>query len=325
MKRSSGTVYSWQVEFGHTFAGHRVLVTGATGFIGYHLCEALGALGAEVYGLSRNASSVNLPKECKPEPVDVRDYEVVKEILSELRPGLIYHLAGMVTARQEISLVLPMLQHNLIGTVHLLLAATETNCSRFVYVGSSEEICEKKSDQIPSSPYAAAKKAGNLYARMFHRLYNLPVVIVRPFMVYGPRQEITKLVPYSIVSLLRGEPPQASSAQRVCDFVYVLDVVRGLLKAGVVPRVVGETMDLGTGSGSRVQDVVNLLVKLTDSELEPVFRARANRIGESTQIADCEKTKRLLGWEPLWSLRDGLAETVAWYRERMKENKDGPS
>lgn len=315
MKLSSGTVYFWQAEFGESFVGRRVLVTGATGFIGWHLCEALVTLGAEVHGLSRTASTKNLPRGCQSRAVDLRDYEAVKAVLSQLQPELIYHVAGMVTAQEDMALVMPMLQHNLIGTVHLLLVGTEAGCGRFVCVGSSEEPLEDKTDQVPSSPYAAAKMVGSIYARMFHRLYNFPLVLVRPFMVYGPRQEVTKLVAYTILSLLRGEPPQVSSCQRVYDFIYVLDVVRGLLKAGVQPGVVGEAIDLGIGRGSRIQDVVNLLVELIDSNIKPVFGAIPDRVGEESRIANREKTKRLLGWEPLWSLRDGLAETIAWYRE----------
>lgn len=328
MKLSSGTVYSWQAEFGDAFTRRRVLVTGATGFIGWHLCKALVTLGAEVHGVSRTASTENLPRGCQTRKVDLRDYATVKTTLSELQPELIYHLAGLVTAQQDIALVLPMLQHNLLTTVHLLLAATEVGCDRFVCVGSSEEGLdgEEKPNRVPSSPYAAAKAAASLYAKMFHRLYNLPLVLVRPYMVYGPRQEKTKLLPYTILSLLQREPPQLSSGRRVCDFIYVLDVVRGLLKAGIEPQVIGETVDLGTGSGNYIQDVVNLLVEMTGSEIKPVFGAIPDRIGESSQVADREKTKRLLGWEPLCSLRDGLTETVAWYRAEMEEkSKNGTS
>ena len=314
MKLSSGIVYSWQAEFGDAFAGRKVLVTGATGFIGWHLCEALVALGAEAHGLSRTACPENLIRGCKAWAVDLTDIEAVRAAISKIQPQFIFHLAGMVTARQDLNLVLPMLRNNLIGTVHLLLAVAEIGCERMVAVGSSEE----PMDGAPTSPYAAAKAAASMYARMFHGVYGLPVVVMHPFMIYGPRQEPTKLIPYTILALLRGENPRFSSGRRVCDFVYVLDMVRGLLKAGIQPDLAGETVDVGTGKGISVRDLVEFLVELIGSTAQPVFGALPDRIGEHPQIADRDATRRLLDWEPQWSLRDGLVETVAWYRARVE-------
>jgi nucleoside-diphosphate-sugar epimerase len=316
-RQSSGTVYSWQAEFGNTFDGRKVLVTGATGFIGWHLCEALIALGADVHGLSRTASTQKLAPGCSAWHVDLTDIEAVRMVVSKTQPQLIYHLAGLVTAQQDLNLVLPMLRNNLVGTVHLLLAATEIGCERMVIVGSSEEPTFGTLDEVPTSPYAAAKAAASMYARMFHKVYGLPVVVVRPFMTYGPRQEPTKLISYTILALLRGENPQLSSGERVCDFVYVLDVVRGLLKAGIQPNLEGKTVDLGTGEGNRVRDVIELLVELSGSTARPVFGAIPDRIEKHPLIADRGVTRRLLDWEPVWSVRDGLTETVAWYQARV--------
>lgn len=316
MRQSSGTVYSWQAEFGDAFAEQKVLVTGATGFIGRHLCEALVALGAEVHRLALDACAENLVCDCKAWTVDLTDIEAVREAVSKIQPQFIFHLAGMVTARQDLNLVLPMLRNNLVGTIHLLLAVAQIDCERIVIVGSSEE----PSDGVPTSPYAAAKAAASMYARMFHGVYGLPVVVVRPYLIYGPRQEPTKLIPYTILALLRGENPNLSSGRRVCDFTYVLDVVRGLLKAGIQPDLEGETVDLGTGAGTSVRDVVELLVELSGSKARPVFGAVPDRIGERAQVADRGATRRLLDWEPEWSLRDGLVETLKWYRARVGDS-----
>lgn len=308
-------MYSWQAEFGNVFAKQKVLVTGATGFIGWHLCEALVALGAEVHGLSRTACTENLVPGCKAWAVNLTDIEAVRAAVLRIQPRFIYHLAGMVTARQEIDLVLPMLRNNLIGTVHLLLTVAEIGCERMVVVGSSEELTEG----TPTSPYAVAKAAANMYTQMFYRLYGLPVVVVRPFMAYGPQQEYTKLIPYTILALLRKENPHLSSGKRICDFVYVLDVVRGLLKAGIQPDLEGEIIDLGTGIGTSVRDMVELLLELTDSLAWPEFGAIPDRVGERDQIANKDATRRVLEWEPQWSLREGLVETVEWYRTKVRD------
>ena len=314
-RRSSGIVYSWRVEFQNSFVERKVLVTGATGFIGWYLCEALVALGAQVHGLSRSACAKNLVRGCKGWTVDLADIQAVLAVMSKIQPQLVYHLAGMVTARQDLNLVLPMLRNNLVGTVHLLLTATESGCERMVFVSSSEQ----PTDGMPTSPYGTAKAAASMYAQMFHKLYGLPMVVVRLFMTYGPRQEPTKLIPYAILALLRGGRPRLTSGKRVCDFVYVLDVVRGLLKAATQADLVGETVALGTGEGTSIRDVIELLVELSDSKVKPVFGAVPDPIGERSQVADRNAIWRLLNWKPLWSLEDGLKETIMWYRKSIRD------
>jgi nucleoside-diphosphate-sugar epimerase len=277
----------------------------------------LVALGADVHSLSRRPNNGKILGTIW--QGDLLAHDQVREIIMETRPQIVYHLAGKVTGEQDVELVLPTLHTNLIGMVHLLLALLQTGCERVIVVGSSEEPDLKAGQDIPVSPYAAAKAAANLYARMFYYLYNLPIVLVRPFMVYGPRQATTKLIPYTIIALLRKESPRLSSGRRVCDFVYVLDVIRGLLKAGVRANIVGKTFELGTGKGISIRKVVEVLTQLIGGNVQPVFGAIPDRVGERDCVADAMQAGRELGWEPKWSLREGLAETVAWYRRMLRE------
>ena len=323
MKRLSGIAYSWQAEFGNNFAGRRILVTGATGFIGWHLCSSLVALDAEVHGLSRSADAAKMAPGCQAWAVNLSDIKAVRSAIAHIQPQLIYHLAGLVTARQELDLVLPMLENNLVGTVHLLQAVAETGGSPIVVASSSEELSATSLDRTPNSPYATAKTAGTMYARMFHKVYNLPVTVAQLFMSYGPRQASTKLIPYAIGAFLRGENPQLSSGDRVCDFVYVGDIVRGLLKAGIYPNLSGQTVALGTGKGTRIREVIELIAELLGSPIKPEFGAMRDRIGEQPQVADIT-TWQMLDWQPLWQLQDGLIETLAWYRKH-EENQNGTS
>ncbi|MBD2310981.1 NAD-dependent epimerase/dehydratase family protein [Desertifilum sp. FACHB-1129] len=302
---------SWETEFGNAFRGKRVLITGASGFIGGHLADALVALEAQTYGLSRQGK-VSHPS-IIPLSVDLSDWESVKVTLAKVQPQIIFHLASYVTASQNSSLVLPMLQNNLVATVNVLLGALETGCDRLVTVGSSEELATATS-AVPSSPYAVSKASASLYAQTFHLIYDLPSVIVRPFLSYGPRQGVAKLIPYTILALLKGENPQISSGSRVCDFIFILDVVRGMLKAGVQPAIEGKALDLGTGQGTSVKTLVELLSKQTGSSANPTFTTIAERKGEQPQIADLETTRKLLNWEPLWSLTEGLTTTINWYK-----------
>ncbi len=303
---------SWVAELDFpSLAGERVLVTGATGFIGSHLCHALAGLGAEVHGLARTTGRAET---CRLWPVDLVDREQVRAVVDRVRPRFVFHLAGLVTARPGLELVLPMLHNNLLGTVHLLLALAGTDrCEQVVMTGSSEELGG------PTSPYATAKAAAGLYAAMFWQLYDLPVVMARLYMSYGPGQEETKLIPYTIVSLLRGQNPRLGDGRRICDFVYVLDVVRGLLEMAIRPGLAGQTVDLGCGREVSIREAVELVAELIPGPGRPEFGARPNRPQEQEQVADRAALKRQLGWEPSWSLRAGLLETVAWYRARLEE------
>lgn len=308
----------WVTEFNNTFADRRIVVTGASGFVGSHLCDALVDLGAKVYGLDLITPEEKHHSQCQTRHVDLADFPLVKAAISEIRPDIIYHLAAMVTAQQDIDLVLPMLRNNLISTVNLLLAANDSNCGRVVIVGSAEEFNEGLSD----SPYAASKSAANLYAKMFSRVYGLPVVIVRLFMTYGPRQSADKLIPYSILSFLQNKTPQLSSGERIVDFVYVLDIVGGLLMAGARSNIEGEELELGTGIGIQIKDVIELIAKMMQKKIAPFDKTQLNRWNEKHLVNSSNIAFDLLGWEPHWTLEDGLAETIRWYHAMMENSSN---
>ena len=304
---------SSRAELAEQLAGRRILVTGATGFIGSHLCEALAALGAEVHGASRRADGVEVVG-CVLHSVDLTDEQATARLFAELEPSAAYHLAGLVTGRPDIDLVGPMLANNVAATANVLLAAQRTGCERVVYGGSAEE---PRPGDVAASPYAAAKAAGTLWARMFERVWRLPVAIVRPFLVYGPRQETSKLVPSVTLSLLRGEAADVRSPRRVCDFVFIGDVVSGLLLAGSRPDAIGRAVDLGTGTGTRISDLVRLLADLLGHEL-PFVEDTSNGDEELSSVADVETAREVLGWEAQWPLADGLKETIAWYETELR-------
>lgn len=315
-------VPSWGAEFEGALRGRRFLVTGATGFLGRHLCAALRSVGAEVDGLARSARSDLLATGCRCWAVDLRDIAAARQALAQIKPDFIFHLAGMVMGRQEMSLVLPTVEHNLLGSIHMLVAAAEAGCERFVLAGSSEEPLPGEQEDGPASPYAAAKAAA-MYARMFYKLYALPVVTVRLFATYGPWQSADKLIPYAIRTLLRGESPRVQSAERLCDFIYVSDVVRGLLKAAVRPGISGATLELGTGRGTKIREMVELLAHISGSAAKPVFAPLGDRIQESNRTARPEPTRQRLDWEPVWPLQRGLSETVESYRAQGEGSETG--
>lgn len=301
------------------FGGQTVLVTGASGFIGGHVCQALIAADARVVGVSRAPRAT--PSEAIDwQQCDLSDQTAVDALFARCRPDVVLHLASYVSGARELEAVAPMVQHNLLTSVYILTAATRAGCRRVVLAGSLEEP-EPVAGLTPSSPYAAAKWASSAYARMFHALYQTPAVVARLFMVYGPgQQDLRKLVPYVTLACLRGEIPQLSSGARPVDWIYVDDVVTGLLTIAQAPGVEGESIDIGSGTLVTVRDVVEQLVHITGAAVAPQFGALGERPLERICVANVAATQARLGWQSTVSLEAGLRRTVAWYASQLQQN-----
>jgi dTDP-glucose 4,6-dehydratase len=162
-----------------------------------------------------------------------------------------------------------------------------------------------------------------LYAEMFAGLYGLPVVIARPHLVFGPHQPPDKLIPYLIHCGLNRIPPRLSSGKRVCDPVYVKDLVRALLHMAIADGALGMTLDVGTGVGVSVAQIAGRVLSMIGSDAAPEFGARPDRAGEAPQVADLTSTHTVLPWRPAWSLDEGLLETIDWYRSHSRPSPEG--
>jgi nucleoside-diphosphate-sugar epimerase len=209
--------------------GSTALITGGAGFIGSALCDQLAAEGAAVHTVSRRPAG---PPAAQHWSVDLTDAGSVAQLIAAVKPDYVFHLASHVWGAPDLKHLLPSFHSNLHTTVNLFHALAETGCKRVITTGSLVEPDPGSGQLVPNAPYAAAKWASANYARMCHALYGLPVSIARVFMVYGPaQQDESKLVPYTIRRLQRGEVPKITSGRHVYDWVYVHDVVDGFLKS----------------------------------------------------------------------------------------------
>jgi UDP-glucose 4-epimerase len=291
--------------------GRRILVTGASGFIGSHLCRRLVNLGTELHAVSRTTRSQN--ERCRWSQADLADYPRVNEIISTVKPELIFHLASHVAGSRELAAVVPTLNANLVSTVNLMTAAAEVGCRRIVLAGSLEE--PQGNIAIPSSPYAAAKWAASGYARMFQALYEMQIVTLRIAMVYGPDQlDASKLIPYLIRSLLRGEAPRLSSGTRELDWIYVDDVIDAMVASADIKEEGYLSADIGWGTSISIRDVAERLCQLIKPSTRPILGAIGDRPYDRSWTADTKLAREKLGWEPRTKLDDGLRQTVDWYR-----------
>ncbi len=297
-------------------SGKRVLVSGASGFIGGALCSKLVEIGAQVTGLSRTVQSGG---QIHWLACDVTDQDAVRDAVFQTKPDVIYHLASEVTGSRDKECVSRLFHANLASTVYLMTAASDAGVSRFVQTGSQEEPDSSIGDITPTSPYAAAKWASSAYARMFHKLYGLGIVHLRVFMVYGPAQkDLAKLIPYCILESLAGRSPVVGAGTRKVDWVYVDDVVRGMLLAGIVPDIEGKTFEIGTGKLTSVRHIVEMVLGVANPALAAEF-SNATRSTEIEYVANFANSTRLLNWKPQVQLEEGLRRTVEWYSQTAKQ------
>ncbi len=300
------------------WAGRRVLVTGARGFIATHLCHRLAQYGAQVTGVSRVALPASATMAWS--RADLGDPAAVRALLEAVAPDVVFHLAGHVTGSQQVAEIQPTLQTNLVSTVHLLTAAVEVGGCRVVVAGSMQEPHAMDPEAVPCSPYAASKWACTAYARLFHALYQLPVIIARPFMVYGPGQwDLTKLLPYAITSLLRNKPIRVSSGDRVLDWIYVDDVVTAFVTLADIQEPYATAIDLGSGELVSVREILQRVAGLIGGADRIEFGAIPDRPLERPHAARVDDTHCLTGWSPSTPLDVGLAKSVAWYRAHLDD------
>lgn len=245
--------------------------------------------------------------------LDLCDRASTGRLLAEVKPDFVFHLAGLANAGRDATLVLPTLDSNLMSTVNILCSALDVGSPRIVLPGSLEEPTDPQA--VASSPYAMSKWAASGYGRMFAESHGSQVSVARIFLTYGPTsRDLHKLVPYVLLSLLDDRSPELASGDRKVDWIYVDDVVDGLIAIASSPRTVGQTLDLGSGMALTVRSFVERLAALVGSSAAPKFGARSDRRMETVQVADVQRTYEACGWRPRISLGEGLERTVEWFR-----------
>jgi UDP-glucose 4-epimerase len=315
----SDALNSAKCKSAHILRGRDVLITGASGFIGLHLRRRLQALGARVHGVSRNTQT-DVSEGVRWWQADLVDIEAVRRLFKEIGPDTVFHLASHVYGAPNLEHVLPTFRGNLVSTVNLLVAAAETGCRRIVLTGSLAEPVHEQGETFPSAPYAASKWASSAYGRMFHALYQVPVVLTRVFMVYGPAQhDVSKLVPYVTLSLLQGQAPKISSGSRMVDWIFVDDVVEGFLATAGAPGIEGATIDIGSGKLVSIREIVESLEQNVSLSKRASFGALQDRPLEPVRIANVAETYSKIGWSPITNLETGLRTTVDWYKQHLGE------
>jgi len=289
-------------------AAQRVVVTGATGFVGLHLCRDLLRSGAEVFAISRTEPGI-LHERLHWRQADLTDFECTQKAFRGLHRSVVFHLCSHAQGEPDLAMVLPTFQGEVVTSVNVLTAVADIGVTRIVMAGSMEE---PGVGEIASSPYAAAKAASRAYGAMFHRLHGVPVVMTRIFMTYGPGQATKKVIPHTITTLVEGRPLKVANPQRLVDWIFVDDVVQGLLAAASASGMEGNSVDIGSGELIAISDVVRRICRLVRPDAPVEFGSTSERRPEQVRQADVVRTFALTGWHPTVSLDDGLKLAVEY-------------
>lgn len=320
------------------FRGRRVLVTGAEGFIGSHLTEALVRAGAEVraFVLYNALGSRGWLDRCAPEVQggfevfagDVRDPHGVRSAVQGRE--IVLHLAALIGIPYSYHSPASYLETNVGGTLNLLQAAREREVGRVLVTSTSEVYGTARSVPIDEdhplqaqSPYAASKIGADQMALSYHRSFGTPVTLVRPFNTYGPRQSARAVIPTVALQLAAGRRRvRLGALSPTRDFSFVADTVAGMLRLAACEAAVGETVNLGSGFEISIGETAALIAEVMGREIEIESEERRLRPAASEVErlwASTEKMRRLTGWAPAYGGREGfrrgLAETVAWFAE----------
>ncbi len=307
-------------------SGPRILLTGASGFIGSHLARRLLEEGFELTGTYRNHDELY-----RLEPIrdrmhlvrlDLRDAEGVERVLRERRVEGIIHCAAR-GVRAEESPGWRVVEENVKMSAILGTLAVKHRIRKFVYVGSGFEYAASScpvTEETPLEPvnlYGAAKAAGWLVLDCLRRTENLPLVTVRLFSVFGPAEDPGKLVPQLVISALRREPVALTTGEQIRDYVFVEDAVEAIAQA-TVRAAPGKVYNLGGGPehAVSVRDIAELTAKLCGAprELLRYGVSRRARPEPPLLVADPTRARGELGWRPRVPLEEGLRRTIDWYR-----------
>lgn len=312
----------------------KALVTGAGGFIGSHLCEALIEKGYNVKAFVRYNSRnfwgwiENSPYKSRIEVVagDIRDYDSVKDVMEGT--DIIFHLAALIGIPYSYVSPLAYIKTNVEGTYNVLQAARELNAKKVIHTSTSEVYGTAQFIPIteehpvnPQSPYAATKASADFLALSFYRSFDLPVAIIRPFNTYGPRQSARAVIPTIITQILSGKRKmKIGSLHPTRDLTYVKDTVEGFIAVAESEKSVGEVMNIGMNFEISIGDLGKLISKLINVEIKMEVEKERQR-PEKSEVerlwADTKKAKSLLEWSPKYTLEKSLKETIEWFKENL--------
>ena len=312
--------------------GKKVMITGGEGFIGSHLTELLLEEGADVRALVHYSPSGKVGwlegREGDLEILqgDVRDAERVMQACEGR--DMVFHLAALIGIPYSYVAPESYVQTNVQGTYNILNAARRMDVGRVLVTSTSEVYGTASQVPIseahplqPQSPYAATKVGGDALAISFHRSFETPVAIVRPFNTYGPRQSTRAVIPMIISQLYAdSDAVHLGTLAPTRDFNYVTDTANGFVHVAGADKALGEVVNLGSGREISIGDLAELLKEVTGID-KPITTDEDRMRPEASEVqrllCDSTRAREWTGWAPQVTLEEGLARTAEWVRDNL--------
>jgi dTDP-glucose 4,6-dehydratase len=319
-----------RIPEGQDWTAKRVVVTGAGGFIGSHLTEALVHGGATVtavvrYNSRRDEGNLRFAEPAvrralRVEHLELTDIDAVRRVVRDAQ--VVFNLAAFVGIPYSYQNPQDAVTNNVLSTLNVLLAAREFGVEKLVQTSTSEVYGSARQIPIPEthplqpqSPYSASKIATDNISLSFWHTYGLPVAVIRPFNTYGPRQSARAVLPSVIAQALAGRDIRVGTTSTTRDFNYVDDTVRGFLMVAGSPATNGEVLNIGSGREVAIDAAIRTIVELVGRHNRIVAddaRIRPETSEVSRLCADLAKAERLIGYRPQVSFEEGLRRTIAW-------------
>lgn len=315
-----------------------ILVTGADGFIGSHLVETLLAKGAKVRALAQYNSFNNwgwledLPKHQNLEIVtgDIRDPFFCNKIVDGI--DIVFNLAALIAIPFSYVAPASYLDTNVQGTINMCQACLNHKTKKLVHISTSEVYgtaqyvpIDEKHPMQPQSPYSASKIAADSFAMSFYNSFDLPVAIARPFNTYGPRQSARAVIPSIITQIAAGKKEiHLGDLSPTRDFNFVTDTAKGMIAIAESDKTVGQSVNIGSNFEISVEDTLNLVKEIMQSEVvfvQDKERLRPKKSEVFRLWCDNSKIKELTGFTPDYDIRAGLTKTIEWFTEEKNLSK----
>jgi len=315
----------------------KIMETGAEGFIGSHLTEALLELGCDVraFVFYNSFNSWGWLDTLDKETLkridiftgDIRDPNGARKALKDV--DLVFHLAALIGIPFSYHSPDSYIDTNIKGTLNILQASKDLGVEKTLITSTSEVYgtavyvpIDEKHPRQGQSPYSATKIGADHIAESFHRSFGLPVVIVRPFNTYGPRQSARAIIPTIITQLLSGEKDiQLGALHPKRDFVFVKDAAKGFIEIAKADKAIGEEINIATETEVSIGDIAEKLIGMIDPSAKVVVdtqRLRPKNSEVGRLLGSSKKIRELTGWKPGYTLEQGLKETIEWFKN--KEN-----
>lgn len=314
--------------------GKRVLVTGAGGFIASHLVERLLSEGARVRVFVRYNSrdeagflrEVHQREGLEITAGDLRNAGVVEAAVEGME--VVFHLGAVISIPYSYVNPVEVVESNVIGTLNVLMACRKWGVGRVVHTSTSEVYGTARVVPIDEghtlqgqSPYSASKIGADKLAESFWDTYSLPVVTVRPFNTYGPRQSARAVIPTIVCQAISREVVHLGNLEARRDFTYVDDTVNGFVKVAQADGVEGAVINLGTGEDVSVREVAEMIIAMTGRKVRIEVeeeRMRPERSEVMRLVSDNRLAREKIGWRPEVKLEEGLRRTIAWTQGHME-------